>query len=523
MTTKSLMVVGTASSVGKSLLVTAFCRIFKRHGWSVAPFKSQNMSLNSFVTAEGHEIGRAQATQAEAAGLPPSALMNPILLKPTTNKKSQVIVNGQVEAHLSAKEYYTAKNHFIPHVMAAFNTLASRHQAVIIEGAGSPAEINLTKDDFVNMGLAALTGAPVILTGDIDRGGVFAALYGTVKLLPAADQARIKALIINKFRGDLKILEPGLRQIETRLRLPVLGVIPYEKFALDEEDSLTDRLNFKSGPGRVNIAVIQLPHLSNFTDFAALDALPEAALNYILTPAELAAADLIIIPGSKNTIEDIIFLEESGLAGEIKRLAAAGRAICGLCGGFQILGQTIHDPHGLESSRQIHPGLGLLDAETVLAKTKHTVQTTYCLQETGGPLAGTGGLMLHGYEIHHGETRLGPKQKPLAKSLADGSPQGAVSSDGRIFASYLHGFFDNLDFTRRLLAGLRRLKGEMITPPESTITANLPTSYQDLKEREYERLANLVETLIPFNRLLAIMNGVPHELEHLPHGPRPRG
>ncbi len=498
MSAKTLMVVGTASSVGKSLLVTAFCRIFKRHGYSVAPFKSQNMSLNSFVTPEGHEMGRAQVSQAEAAGLTPTALMNPILLKPTTDSKSQVIVNGRVHGNMSATEYYAYKENLRPQVQAAFDALAAQYQVVVIEGAGSPAEINLMEGDFVNMGLAAMVGAPVVLVGDIDRGGVFASLYGTVKLLPPEDQARIRGLVVNKFRGDVRILEPGLRRIEELLDRPVLGVIPHAKFAIDEEDSLTDRLSARAGGGDIRVAVLRLPRLSNFTDFAVFDSLPGVCLTYVDEAAGLDEADLIVIPGSKNTIEDMRHLAESGFAERLRRLAEQGRVICGICGGFQILGRMIHDPHGVESSLASLPGLGLLDVETTFAQDKHTTQSRLTLREHPGPLAGTEGLTLAGYEIHMGETTAGPAAIPLAGGEA--GPAGAVNREGNVFGSYLHGFFDNLDFTRRLLDNLRRRKGL-----EGVSEAGDPAAYyQDLKEREYDRLADLVEAHLPFERLLEI-------------------
>jgi len=500
----TLMVVGTASSAGKSLLVTALCRLLRRRGWSVAPFKAQNMSLNSFVTAEGGEIGRAQAAQAEAAGLSPSVLMNPILLKPTTNRKSQVIVLGRVEADLAATDYYAVKDRWRPVVLEAFRSLAGRHQAVIIEGAGSPAEINLLEGDFVNLGLAAEIGAPALLVGDIDRGGVFAALYGTVQLLPPRERAMIKGLVANKFRGDISILEPGLRRLESLLDLPVLGVIPYEKFALDEEDSLTDRLERPGAEAEIKLAVIRLPRLSNFTDFAVFDALPGVGLRYVDEPASLTGADLIILPGSKNTLEDMVFLEKSGLAGAIRRAAAAGTAVAGLCAGFQMLGRMLHDPHGVESDLGSLPGLGLLGTETVFARDKRTVQAAHRLRFAAGPLSETGGLTLAGYEIHMGETTLDPGQAPLADDLADGRPTGAVRADGLVFGSYLHGFFDNLDFTRRFLAGLRRLR-----PGAGFGETTGPSTYQEIKEREYERLADLVEASLPFEKILAIMNGNP--------------
>lgn len=497
MNAKNLMVVGTASSAGKSLMVTALCRIFKNHGYSVAPFKSQNMSLNSFVTAEGHEMGRAQVSQAEAAGLAPSALMNPILLKPTSDHKSQVIVDGRVLTTMAAEEYYKFKDSLRPRVAAAYQALAAEHEVVVIEGAGSPAEINLMDNDFVNMGMAAMVEAPVLLVGDIDRGGVFASLYGTVKLLPPEDQKRIKGLIINKFRGDPKILEPGLRKIESLLNIPVLGVIPYEKFALDEEDSLTERLESKGQSAALNIAVLRLPRLSNFTDFAVFDTFADVSLNYVDTPAALAEADLIIIPGSKNTIEDMRYLRESGLASALVALAQAGRVIVGICGGFQILGKTISDPHGVESSLSEIDGLGLLDVATSFAKVKHTAQSSLKLRVGPGPLSTTADMVLEGYEIHMGHTEVGPGSEPLGCN-PNGSPGGAVSRDGRIFGSYLHGFFDNLEFTSRFLNNLRQAKGL----GESDQLVN--GTFQHLKEREYDRLAAMVEANLPFERLLEI-------------------
>ena len=499
MPAKPLMVVGTASSVGKSLLVTAFCRMFKNHGYTVAPFKSQNMSLNSFVTPEGHEMGRAQVSQAEASGLAPSALMNPILLKPTTNSKSQVIVDGKVHGNMSAVEYYEYKDNLRPAVQKAYDALAAQYQVVVIEGAGSPAEINLMENDFVNMGMAAMADAPVILAGDIDRGGVFASLYGTVKLLPPEDQARIKGLLVNKFRGDVKILEPGLRQIEELLNIPVLGVIPYGKFAIDEEDSLTDRLSARGGGASVNIAVVRLPRLSNFTDFAVFDSLPDVSLTYVDEPAGLDQADLVIIPGSKNTIDDMHHLGESGMAAKLNQLAREGRTVCGICGGFQILGRMIHDPFGVEGSLPSIAGLGLLDVETSFARDKHTLQSELTLGDHGGHLAGTVGQTLKGYEIHMGETTAGAEASVLAEG--PGGPAGAVNARGNIFGSYLHGFFDNLEFTRRLMDNIRRAKGLNPDDPES---GSGPATYQEFKEREYDRLATMVEENLPFEKLLQI-------------------
>jgi adenosylcobyric acid synthase len=313
----------------------------------------------------------------------------------------------------------------------------------------------------------------------------------------------IKGLVINKFRGDPAILEPGLRRLEGLLDLPILGVIPYEKFTLDEEDSLTDRLERPGADAEVKLAVVRLPRLSNFTDFAGFDVLPGVSLSYVDEPTGLAGADLILLPGSKNTLEDMIFLEKSGLAGAVQRAAAApgGPVICGLCGGLQMLGRMIHDPHGVESDLGSRPGLGLLAVETTFARDKRTVQAAHRLRPAAGPFLETGGLTLAGYEIHMGETSLDPGQAPLADDLADGRPTGAVRADGRIFGSYLHGFFFNLFFTRRFLAGLRRLR-QKGTPGGETVG---PATYQEIKEREYERRADLLEVHLPFEKILAIM------------------
>ncbi|MGL4209473.1 MAG: cobyric acid synthase, partial [Candidatus Adiutrix sp.] len=466
--------------------------------------KSQNMSLNSFVTEEGHEMGRAQVAQAEAASLKPSSLMNPILLKPTTNSKSQVIVNGKVLANMSAVEYYAYKEQLRPKVLEAFNTLAARHDIIIIEGAGSPAEINLMDGDFVNMGMAAMAQAPVILAGDIDRGGVFAALYGTVKLLPKEDRARICGLIINKFRGDLEILKPGLNQIESLLGLPVLGVIPYGQFAIDEEDSLTDRFKSQGCGGQTKIAVLRLPKISNFTDFAVFDSLPQASLIYADEPGDLLSADLIILPGSKNTIEDMRYLHESGLAKVITEQAQKGRVVCGICGGFQMLGRTINDPFGVESDLKTIDGLALLDLETHFAQDKHTSQSAMTIRSAPGVLSGTEGVVLNGYEIHMGRTTMGPKSSPLGDGGPQNTPFGAVNPHGNVFGSYLHGFFDNLKFTRTLLNNIQKLKGFSPSAERCPIDETIE-SYQDFKEREYDRLADMVEANLPFEKLLRLL------------------
>ena len=361
---KCIMVQGTCSNAGKSLLCAALCRIFKQDGYRVAPFKSQNMALNSFITADGKEMGRAQVVQAEAAGLAPDVRMNPVLLKPTSDVGSQVIVMGEARGNRTAREYWGDKRALIPVVRQAYDSLAAEYDIIVIEGAGSPAEINLKQDDIVNMGLARLVDAPVLLVGDIDRGGVFASLYGTVKLLDEDEQARIRALIINKFRGDVEILRPGLVQLEELTGKPVAGVVPYGKFDIDDEDSLSERLDRTGGAALVKIAVVRLPRLSNFTDFSALSRVPGVGVSYADKPAQLADADLIILPGTKATLADLRWLRESGMEAQILKQHAAGTPVFGVCGGYQIMGRSVSDPVGAEGGGSLR-GMGLLPIDTV--------------------------------------------------------------------------------------------------------------------------------------------------------------
>lgn len=505
MRAKSLMVQGTHSSAGKSLLVTALCRIFKRRGLKTAPFKSQNMSLNSYITAEGHEIGRAQAAQAQAAGIEPTAAMNPVLLKPSGERKSQVIVMGKALTALDARAYYAFRRELKKTVQAAYDSLAERYDLVIIEGAGSPAEINLRKDDIANMGMAAMAEAPVILVGDIDRGGVFASLYGTVKLLPDEEQRRIKAFVVNKFRGDVSILEPGLREIEGLLAMPSLGVLPYWDVRIDEEDSLSSRLDAAGppgAPGLLDVVAARLPRMSNFTDFAAFDILPGVSLRYAASARQLGRPDLIVIPGSKNSIDDMLFLHESGMAQSILDLHAQGVPVMGVCGGFQMLGKTIRDPHGVESDIAEVAGLGLLDMESTLLREKRTVRSSVVLadRQDGGPLRGMSGMRLSGYEIHMGKTSGPALARPLGH-FEDGAPEGAASQDGSAFGTYLHGIFDNMSFTTALLNNLAAARGY---PP---LPAQAGGDYEDFREREYDRLADMVEEHIDMAVLQNIING----------------
>lgn len=391
---KPLMIQGTMSNAGKSLLCAALCRIFLQDGYRVAPFKSQNMALNSFITDEGLEMGRAQVVQAEAAGIKPSVLMNPVLLKPTTDVGSQVIVNGEVLGNMPASDYFKYKKSLIPDIMKAYDTLAEQYDIIVIEGAGSPAEINLKSDDIVNMGMAKMVNAPVLLVGDIDRGGVFAQLYGTVELLEPDERNMVKATIINKFRGDVSILDPGLDMLYDLVKVPCAGVVPYVYLDIDDEDSLSERL-FAGERKEIDIAVVQLPRISNFTDFSPFSRFAGISLRYVKTVFELGSPDMIIIPGTKSTISDLKWMRQTGLEAEILKQASRGTPVFGICGGLQMLGRTISDPYGTEGGGEI-AGMGLLDIDTVFASAKTRTQTEGVFPQIGGIFSGLTGLKYRG-------------------------------------------------------------------------------------------------------------------------------
>ena len=407
---KKIMIQGTMSNVGKSFITTGLCRIFRQDGLRVAPFKSQNMALNSFVTPDGLEIGRAQAVQAEACGIRPSADMNPILLKPSSDIGSQVVLHGVPIGDMSAREYFSRKKSLIPEIMESFRRLDEAYDVIVIEGAGSPAEINLKQDDIVNMGLAKLVDAPVLLTGDIDRGGVFAQLYGTVMLLAPDERARIGGLIINQFRGDVSLLTPGIGQIEELLHIPVLGVVPHSAADIDDEDSLSERLHTRHGEGALKIAVVRLPHLSNYTDFAPLEAEEQVDLFYTQRPEEISGADVIILPGSKNTPLDLAWLMERGLDACLQKSASQGTWVCGICGGYQMLGETMLTEDGDEMR-----GLCLLPVRTTFRKDKVTRQVQGSILASDGLFAGIEGCGATGYEIHMGQTTLAKEASPFAR------------------------------------------------------------------------------------------------------------
>ena len=400
---KVIMIQGTMSNAGKSLVTAGLCRVFKQDGYKVAPFKSQNMALNSFITKEGLEMGRAQVMQAEACGIEPSVNMNPILLKPTNDVGSQVIVNGEVLGNMSARDYYKKKTELIPHIMEAYNNLAKEYDIIVMEGAGSPAEINLKENDIVNMGMAKLVNSPVLLVGDIDRGGVFASIAGTLMLLEEDERKMIKGTIINKFRGDVNILKPGLDMIEEITKTPVVGVVPYMELDIDDEDSLSERFNNKGTVDLIDIAVIRLPRISNFTDFNTFEYIPGVSLRYVKSVRELKDPDMIILPGTKNTMEDLKWLRESGLESQILKQAAKGKVIFGICGGYQMLGMELSDPFSVESGGTM-AGMGLLPTKTVFEKEKVRTRVSGNFNEVSGILAELSYVEFEGYEIHMGQT-----------------------------------------------------------------------------------------------------------------------
>lgn len=436
---RSIMIQGTTSNAGKSLITTGLCRVLTQDGRRVAPFKSQNMALNSFVTRAGLEMGRAQVTQAQAAGIEPDVRMNPILLKPTTDMGSQVIVNGEVLGNMTAAAYFDYKRTLRPEVQKAYDSLAAEYDVIVIEGAGSPAEINLKSEDIVNMGMARMANAPVLLVADIDRGGVFASIYGTVALLEPGERDRVRGIIINKFRGDRAILQSGIDMITELTHIPVVGVLPFLDIDLEDEDSLTDRFSRASGTRcPLDIAVVRLPRISNFTDFDALARHPSVGLRYVGAVSELRSPDLVILPGSKSTMADLLWMRENGLEAAIKKLADAGTLVTGVCGGYQMLGEWLRDPYNVEGGGELR-GMGLLNTETVFSPEKIRTRVGGRVHALPGALAALSDAELFGYEIHMGNTALRGDTRPFAV-LEGGISDGAIR--GNVFGSYVHGLFD---------------------------------------------------------------------------------
>lgn len=499
---KCIMIQGTMSNVGKSLLVTALCRIFRQDGYRVAPFKGQNMALNSCITSKGLEMSRAQAVQAEAAGLEPDPRMNPVLLKPSSDTGSQLIVNGRPRGHYQAADYFKLKPGLIPEVLAAYHSLAAEQDIIVIEGAGSPAEINLGKDCFVNMGLAELVNAPVLLVGDIDRGGVFAQLYGTVALLEEEERARIVGTIINKFRGDVSLLRPGLGQLEKLTGVPVLGVVPYLRVDIDDEDSLSARLAGRAGvPGGVDVAILRFPRISNFTDFAPLETLPGASVRYVSAPGELGQPDLIVLPGTKSTLADLLWMRQNGLESAVLKQAAAGTVLLGVCGGYQMLGRTLRDPEGVEGEPGASVrGLGLLPGDTVFAGEKVRTRMTGTILAGPRGLEALAGAPVEGYEIHMGRTTLEPGTPPfcLVAPLGGGEAREDGAVLGNVWGTYLHGLLDSGELLARLWRALAEKKG--LSPEDAP--AYDPAAY---REEQYRTLAAALRQSLDMDRIYRIL------------------
>ncbi|RHR27044.1 cobyric acid synthase [Clostridium sp. AF19-22AC] len=498
---KCIMIQGTMSNAGKSILVGGLCRVFAQDGYRTAPFKSQNMALNSFITKEGLEMGRAQVMQAEAAGIEPSVLMNPILLKPTNDTGSQVIVNGEVTGVMSASEYYRSKKKFVPAVLDAYHELEKSYDIIVIEGAGSPAEINLKDEDIVNMGLAELVDAPVLLVGDIDRGGVFAQLVGTVMLLEEQERNRIKGTIINKFRGDKNILAPGLQMLEEKTGIPVRGVVPYFYLDIDDEDSLTERFDRKETAGLVDIAVIRLPRISNFTDFMALECMEGVSVRYVSAPGEFGNPDAVLIPGSKNTIGDLLWMRQNGLEAKVIRHSGQGKLVFGICGGYQMLGEEITDPEGVEQKGTVQ-GMGLLPAKTVFEreKTRTRVQGTFL--SPGGMLDCLSGVQIEGYEIHMGATELtgGSPILMLRNDVTEESQKMDGAAHGNVYGCYVHGVFDKPEAAGGLVRALLKQKG---LDHEDIRAVDL----EEYKNQQYDKLADIIRESLDMDAVYRILEG----------------
>ncbi len=491
-----IMIQGTASSVGKSILVTALCRIFKQDGYSVCPYKSQNMSLNSYITLDGKEMGRAQVLQAYAAGLEPEVYMNPILLKPTTDKNCQIVFNGEVYGYSNAKEYHNLKVKFKDDLKSAFEKLENQFDIIVMEGAGSPAEINLRDNDIVNMGMAELIDAPVLLVGDIDKGGVFASLLGTIMLLSDSEKDRVKGTIINKFRGDISLLKPGVDSLEELTHRDCLGVVPYFKLDLEDEDGAVD-LN-KNITDKIDIAIIRLPHISNFTDFDALSIEPDVSVRYVETVAEFKTPDLVIIPGTKNTLGDLEYLKKSGLYNKIREYEVNGKII-GICGGYQMLGKVLEDPYGVETTLESMEGLDILPIKTVFEEKKITTRVNGIIAKD--LINNDTPLSIYGYEIHMGKTTLLDDGKSLININKSNNEEanhldGVVNNKGNVMGTYIHGIFDGVEFRQHIINGLRRDKG---------IEEKVSMAYEHLREKELDKLADLVRASIDMNKIYKIM------------------
>lgn len=483
---KAIMFVGTGSDVGKSVVNAAFCRIFKQDGFRPAPFKAQNMSLNSYATPDGLEIGRAQAVQAEACGIPCSVEMNPVLLKPTNNLTSQVVLNGKPAGNKSALEYFreTDRNGLFNEAMKSCYRLMERFDPIVIEGAGSISEMNLWDKDITNMRVAETLNAPTFLIADIDRGGVFASVYGTIKLLPPKQRKLIKGIIINKFRGDIRLFDDGKILLEKICGKPIVGIIPYfNNIHIEQEDSVVLDLKTRTAQaGKINVAVVLLKHLSNFTDFNLLEHHPDVQLYYTANPDELAKADIVMLPGSKNTIDDLLHLRQTGLDQAILNHHQNGKAVYGICGGYQMMGLSIEDPHGMEGTVQQIDGLGILPVKTVISTQKKTEQCRFSFRN-GEPEN-------HGYEIHMGQTA-GAETNPLCQ--IEGQPDDGYFLNNRTFGTYIHGIFDNMEPVQFILSQVKE-------------KIQAPFDYRTFKEEQYDKLAAHVRQHVDMDFIYKTLN-----------------
>lgn len=495
---RAIMVQGTMSSVGKSLLAAGLCRVFHQDGYRTAPFKAQNMALNSFITEEGLEMGRAQVMQAECAGIRPDVRMNPILLKPTNDVGSQVIVNGEVLGNMDARSYFRFKKSLLPEVKKAYDSLAREYDIIVIEGAGSPAEINLKDQDyFVNMDMAKLADAPVILVGDIDRGGVFAQLIGTVNLLTEDERALVKGLVINKFRGDKTILDPGIEMLEEMAGIPVAGTIPYVHLKVDDEDSLSERLKAGRVRGQIDLVVIRFPRISNFTDFNIFESIEGVSLRYVSDPGELYDPDVVFLPGTKDTIGDLMWMRRCGLEAAVKKVASAGTVIFGICGGYQMLGKSIKDESGVEERGEIR-GMELLPVETEFHEEKIRTQTEGRFLDLPGEFAALSGKKFHGYEIHMGRSTVCGDPVAELKCGGDGKKADGCCKDN-LFGTYVHGIFDEKEICEGFVKAAALRKG---IDPEKLRGVD----YAELKEEQYDILADTIRQNMDMKRIYRILN-----------------
>lgn len=502
---KKIMLQGTASNVGKSILTAGLCRIFKQDGFNVAPFKSQNMALNSFITKEGLEMGRAQVFQAEACNIEPIADMNPILLKPSGNHRCQVIVRGKVRDDISSTEYHNYKPILAKELKTIFSQFSNNYDIVVMEGAGSTAEINLREHDIANMGMAEIADAPVIIVGDIDRGGVFASLAGTMLLLSEEEKKRVKGVIINKFRGRKELLYDGIKMLEDIIKVPVLGVIPYSDIKIEDEDSVTTKFKTKMKKNDIHIEIIRTPHMSNFTDFNIFETQDDVSIRYVDYGEALSNPDMVIIPGSKSTIDDLEYIRKSGLEEQIKNLHKSGKLVFGICGGYQILGKKLMDPYHVEGEKEEIDGLGLLDIETTFEREKTTTQVEAKICENmNGYLHNLSNMMVKGYEIHMGISKIGKHVNSLnniTKKLEQDVDylEGSVNEKGNVVGTYLHGIFDEIDFTRALLNNIRESKGL------EKVDTNVD-SFEAFKQGEYDKLADLLREHLDIKKIYEIMD-----------------